>query len=210
LPLHRAAAVAVASASVYVVIPSAARDLLQTQWNVPSLLLSHSPSYLHSHLHFRAPHPSSLRKGGRRCCCLFLVSVSAVVPPALTEEGTEAGALFASQRGISPPLFAIAPSGATRPERIATALRSAAQFPQPERWCKPGASAPHLKAARIASLLRRRSRTPLPLPSPRFGFSRHPGRGSRAFREPTRDLSSAVASASVVAVPSARRVSAAP
>jgi hypothetical protein len=106
LPLHRAAAVAVASASVYVVIPSAARDLLQTQWNLPSLLLS--PSYLHSHLHFRVPHPSSLRKGGRRCCCLFLVSVSAVVPPALTEEGTAARALFASQRGISPPLLAIA------------------------------------------------------------------------------------------------------
>jgi hypothetical protein len=153
-----APAVAVASEFAFQflsVILSAAKDLLQMPWpltphwtsifRVPqpsrrvrrvgpvavafavALALPGNPARQRRTLKPRESRRSSDAVRARLCGCLRLVSPSVVIP-------AEAPALFASPRRISPPLFAIAPSGATRPERIATAPRSAAQFPQPESW----------------------------------------------------------------------------
>jgi hypothetical protein len=103
------------------------RPRREAQRNFPSPKAGVSPARQRRTLKPRESRRSSDAVRARLCGCLRLVSPSVVIP-------AEAPALFASPRRISPPLFAIAPSGATRPERIATAPRSAAQFPQPESW----------------------------------------------------------------------------
>src|SRR5580698_1614451 len=77
----------------------------------------------------------------------------------------DAGASAVSPRTAAqfPQLESLNKPGASAPHL--KAARIAAQSPQPEGLSKPAASAPHLKAARIASFLRRRSRTPLTSPS---------------------------------------------